>query len=98
MVKGGPLLPASITRIDHEPGNPENLLDTGPIMIANIGYREADPLAVWVGRRERPLTKEEYRLRMAQLAWDRDFDPNSPAVQPRKRVDVRELKPIGPNE
>jgi hypothetical protein len=98
MVKGGPVVPARISRIDHEPGDPENLLDTGPILIANIGYREADPIDVWVGRRERVLTEEEYALRMAQLAWDCDFDPTAPAVQPRKPVDVREIKPIGPSE
>jgi hypothetical protein len=99
-VRGGPVLPAAIYRIDHEPGSEgdedgANMLET-PILIANIGYREVDPLKVWGGRRLRSITEAEYSLAMDQLAWDRDFDPSAPVARPKERVDLGTLKPIGP--
>jgi len=100
-VNGGPVLPAAIYRIEHEPGSEcdedgPNILDTGSILIANIGYREVEPERIWIGRRLRALTEDEYSLAMQQLAWDRDYDPANPVVRPKERVALDTLKPIGP--
>jgi len=99
LVRGGPILPASIERIEHEPGDPSNILDTGPILIANIGNEDADPKAVWVARREAALTKEEHDLAIRQHAWDREYDPLAPQVgASRKPVNLAELPPVRPKE
>jgi hypothetical protein len=102
LTRNGPDVPVWIGRIDHEPGNPENELDTGPIYIATIGTREADPLdAVLAINRwpqlSRKINREEHALLCAQMTWDQDFDPEAPLARPKRRVDISELNSRGPS-
>ncbi len=92
-----PEMPAAIVECHHEPGNPENNLDTGPILVANVGYEERDPLDLW-HRRGREITESEYKFQMARVAWVRDHSPSEPEAAPRKAVDIPSLRPIGPYE
>lgn len=41
--RGGPLVPARLWQCDHEPGEPENVLDRPPYWRADIGDTEVDP-------------------------------------------------------
>lgn len=95
--RNGPEVPASIGQIDHEPGDPENKLDTGPVFIASIGLRDVDPFDVW-WRSKRPISEAEFRYQMARLTWARDYDPSQPELNPRRAVDLGALPPIGPSE
>jgi hypothetical protein len=94
----GPDIPASIEQIDHEPGEPDNKLDTGPIFIATIGLDAADPLDVMAMRRRRAIDQAEYDYRMARLAWARDYAPHEPEARPDRAVDLRRIPAIGPEE
>ncbi len=92
-----PEMPAAIEECHHEPGNSENKLDTGPILVANIGYEERDPLDVW-HRRGREIGEADYKFQMARLAWVRTHAPDEPEAAPSKAVDLGAVPPIGPEE
>ncbi len=93
----GPEMPASIAEIEHEPGNPDNHLDTGAILVANIGYEERDPIEVW-NMVKRPISDADYRFHMARVDWVREHAPDEPEAKPRKAVDLTTLRAIGPDE
>jgi len=97
MRRGGPEMPACIALSDHEPGNAGNKLDTGPILVANVGYEERDPIEVW-SMKGRAITEAEYRFEMARVAWVRAHAMDEPEATPRKPVDLAALRPIGPEE
>jgi alkanesulfonate monooxygenase SsuD/methylene tetrahydromethanopterin reductase-like flavin-dependent oxidoreductase (luciferase family) len=84
-------VPAAIWRCPHEPGDPGNVLDTGPIWAAEIAGESADPVMVWT-MRKRPITPEEYRYRVADQAWLRRARPDDPKVAPRRPVDLSTMK------
>jgi hypothetical protein len=85
-------VPAAIWRIEHEPGNPNNLLSTGPIFVAAIAGEEVDPLTVWAGLRKRPISESEYRYRVADQAWLRCARPDDPKSNPRQPIDLTTMK------
>ncbi len=95
--RDGPEMPAAIETCTHEPGNPDNKLDSGPILVANIGYEERDPIEVW-SMKGRPITEAEYRYEMARVAWVRDYQSDAPEAHPRTPVSLTEISPIGPND
>ena len=95
--RNGPEIPAAIVSITHEPGNAENILSTGPVFVANIGFTEVDPLYVW-HRKGRPISQEDYNLAMAQLAWDRNWDSAAASLRPFDPVDLTAIPPLGPEE
>ena len=84
-------VPAAIWRIEHEPGNPGNILDTGPILLAAIAGEDADPLTIWM-MRKRPISEAEYRYRVADQAWLQRARPDDPKVSPRRAVDLSTMK------
>jgi hypothetical protein len=94
----GPAVPAAIISIDHEPGDPDNKLDTGPIFVGYIGLREVDPLDVWHYQSEDRISAEDYELRVAQMQWDRDYAADRPELAPHQPIDFTKLPPIGPSE
>jgi hypothetical protein len=98
LVGGGPEMPACILLVDHEPGNPENVLDTGPILVAAIGLDDVEPYKVLAMRERREITEEEYDFQMQRLAWIRDYAPAEPEARPARAVSIAELKPVGPRE
>ncbi len=75
--KRGPFIPASIQRINHEPDDPENVLDTGPILVATIGlYGDADPFEVCAMWELHHVPKREYDFQLARLKYARDYAPH----------------------
>jgi hypothetical protein len=86
LVRDGPEVPAKIERIDHEPGNPANKLDTGPVMFALIAGEPVDPLAIWHSR-GRPIDAVEYAYQLADYLWCRDHAPDEPKANPRAPID-----------
>lgn len=95
--RGAPDVPAMIDCIDHEPGNPANVLDTGAILVAEIGGEVADPLDVMALRERRPITATEYRWRVADLEHAKNWRADDPLAQPTRKVDLGTLKPQGPS-
>jgi hypothetical protein len=83
-------VPAAIWRIEHEPGEPDNILDTGPIFVAAIAGEDVDPLSVWT-MRKRPISEAEYRYRVADQAWLRRARPTDPKVAHRQPVDLKRM-------
>lgn len=94
IVKGGPEVPAMIQRIDHEPGDSSNKLDTGSILVAAIGGKDADPLDVMIMWGRRDIDEAEYRYRVADLQWTQQWSPEEAHAQPRRRVDWRKIPPV----
>jgi hypothetical protein len=84
-------VPAAIWRCEHEPGDPENILDTGPVFVAAIAGEDVDPLTVWT-MRKRPITEAEYRFRLADQAWLRRARPDDPKSNPRQSVDLKTMR------
>lgn len=96
--KRGASIPARTYWCDHEPGNPNNLLDRWPLLFlaGEIAGEVADPLTIFGARERVPikprggLTQEqEYRYQVADLRHARLYRPNEPAVTPRRRVNLQ---------
>lgn len=92
--KGAPLVPARIWLCPHEPGAPDNILDTGPYLAAEVAGDPADPDEVWTHAFADdarpggwPITEAEYRFRLADLRHARDWRPDDPLARPRAKVD-----------
>jgi len=86
LVRGGPYVPAKIERINHEPGNPANKLDTGPVLLALIGGEPVDPLEIW-HRRGRAIGAAEYAYQLEDYLWCRAHAPDEPKANPRTPID-----------
>jgi len=78
LVRGGPEVAACIRweQTTHEPGNPENLMERSPSLVAYIAGEPVASLDLWTMRR-RPITVQEYNAALAK----------SPATDPRQRID-----------
>jgi hypothetical protein len=85
-------VPARIWSSPYEPGTNDNILSTGPILMAEIAGELVDPLTVWAGLRKRPIDESEYRYRVADQAWLAQAQPDDPKVAHRKPVDLSRMK------
>lgn len=99
--KGFPPLPAKIWWSDHEPGNPDNLLER-PVLMAEVAGDDADPIGVHAAI-EGPLRSIDnlsieatYRFRLDEIRWARAHASTDPAARHQRRVDLTFLDPIAP--
>ena len=86
-VRNGPFVPMLIEWCDHEPGNPANILDTGPYLIAIVAGEHRDPIAAFCAHEKRPISRAEYLYQIADLAWCRQYKPDEPKLSPHRRID-----------
>ena len=88
-VKGGPEVPASIQweRTEHEPGEPQNLMDRSPVLTARIAGRIVALDRVW-NWTKREISKAEFDYRTSEAAWAAVHAPHEPAANPRKKLDL----------
>ena len=91
LTKGGAEVPARIASARCEPGT-DNLLSTGPILVAEIAGAPADPLDVWL-KPGRAILPAEYAFRMAEAAWLREHAPADPKARPREKADIAAMEP-----
>lgn len=69
------------TRIEHDnDGNP-------------IGHVLFDVFEYWPICCGTPISEKEYRHRLRRRAWALEHDPDHPAANPRRPIDVRTMKP-----
>jgi hypothetical protein len=106
--KNFPPIPARVWWCDHEPGNPENKLDTPPYLAAEIAGEPVDPLDVYAAVERRPIDKrplvpkeglsveQEYAYRVADLQHAQRWRPDDPLANPRRRVNLTRIAPIEP--
>lgn len=98
-VRLGPLVPARLHWLDHEPGVPENKREGSrwPVLIlcADIAGVEVEPEQI-TDRGHRPaahwgalqsITEAAYRYEIARLRWAEGSAPADPALRPRRKVD-----------
>lgn len=98
-VRQGPLVPARLHWIDHEPGEPSNLREGSrwPVYIpcADIAGVECEPEQI-TDRLHRPathwgalqtITEAGYRYEIARLRWAERAAPADPTLRPRRKVD-----------
>jgi hypothetical protein len=102
LVRDGPLLPARLLWLDHEPGVPDNKLDRGRASLypaADIGGEEVPPEDVtdrfhWPATHwkfAKPISESEYRARFDQMRRAEAHQLPDPVLRPRRRVDPRQV-------
>ena len=62
----------------------------------DTGVRELlDPWEVWPFAGGNPISEQEFAFLARRREWAEQNDPEHPAAQPRKAIDVRKLRPDG---
>lgn len=84
--RGGVEVPASISYCDHEPGEPDNKLET-PFLDAEIAGDRVPPNEVW-HRRGRQITAQEHAFQVADMQHAKAYRPGDPKAEPRKPIDL----------
>lgn len=98
-VRYGPLVPARLYWIDHEPGEPSNKRESSRwpvyILCADVAGVEVEPemliertwapMAHW--KYPQAITEIEYRYQIARLRWAERASPSDPTLRPRRKVD-----------
>jgi len=97
MTRYGPLMPARLQWLDHEPGVPDNLRhDRWPALLvcADIGGEVVPPETLtdrfhWPAghwKYAQPVTAAQYRHAFDRLRWAERNAPSDPTLRPRRRV------------
>ena len=89
--KGRPLVPARIYWCGHEPGNPTNKLEV-PFLDGEILGEQYDPALIWTGGM--PTTEAEYKYRVALAEHCAKHEPDAPAANPRRAVNLAKMEPL----
>lgn len=93
----GPLVPARLVEIDHEPGEPSNPRDRWPatILVADVAGEVVPPEQLterffW-GKHHwkwaEPVSEATYRHHFERMRQAETDDPTAPVLRPHKRVD-----------
>lgn len=92
-----PLIPAAIMRVQttSEPGESSNLMERSPFLAAFIGGEPVALYEVWEGKGT-PITDDEYRFRVAEMAWAKRYAPSEPIARPKEAVSLFDRPAIGP--
>jgi hypothetical protein len=91
-----PAVPAAIWWCEHEPGNPENIMDRG-YWAASIAGEPTSPHEVIACKDRRVISEREYRFYVADRIWAREYAPgDAAALHPRRQADLTALEPIRP--
>lgn len=90
LVKHGPWVPARIYWCDHEPGQPDNKLDSRRYLAASIGDWEADIFEVW--ERGTRTDEAEYLWHMEKRVWAKGS--RQPEANPHHPVDLSNLPSV----
>lgn len=93
----GPLVPARLMEIDHEPGEPDNPRDRWPatLLCADIAGEVVPPEQLserfyWPAshwKHAEPVSEATYRHHFERMRQAERADPSNPVLSPRKRVD-----------
>lgn len=100
-----PRVPARIYLCDHEPGNPDNKIET-PFLAGEFVGEFIDPVVIWSNRYREPLlprdglktVEAEYAFLVAEAAWAKEWSKDDPVANPRRKVDLTAIPPIPPPE
>jgi hypothetical protein len=102
MTRYGPLVPARLMEISHEPGIADNHRDRWPatILMADIAGEVVPPEELterffwgpghW--KYAAPTTRAEYEYRLKMMRWAETNAPDHPALRPRRKVDPRTVR------
>ena len=97
----GPLVPARIQWLDHEPGEPGNPRDSWPAVIPQVDIagevvppedltdRFHWPAGHW--KYAQPVTAAQYRHAFDRLRWAERNRPEDPTLRPRRRVSADQI-------
>jgi hypothetical protein len=101
LVRGGPLVPARLRWLDHEPNEPDNPRDRWPALlpVVDIAGEIVPPEELterfhwkrghW--KYAQPVTEAEYRHRLATMRWAERNRPEDPRVKARRRIDRQQM-------
>jgi hypothetical protein len=103
-VRFGPLVPARLYWLDHEPGEPSNKREGSrwPVYIAcaDVAGVEVEPERI-TDRMHRPashwgalqpIAEADYRYQLARLRWAEGSAPDDPTLRSRRKVDPASVK------
>ena len=89
MVRKGPWVPA---RIYCEPATDPltgELMERPAMLLAEINGRPCEPERVW--QFCWPITEDEYRFMLANIAWAEQHAPRDPAANPERAIDLNAI-------
>lgn len=95
LTPGGVAVPARIFRhtTDHEPGNPDNVMERPLLLYAEILGNLVRLDRVWL-RSGREIDADEYEFQMRDFAHAAHHRPADPKAAPKKRVDLTLIPPV----
>jgi hypothetical protein len=101
LVRGGPLVPARLQWLAHEPGEPDNRRDRWPalLQVVDIAGEIVPPEELterfhWQAghwKHAAPVSLAEYEHRLALMRWAERNSPDDPRVRPRRKVDRQQM-------
>ena len=99
--RDGPLVPARLIEVDHEPGCPDNPRDRWPATVwcADVAGEVVPPELVterfyWQSphwKYLQPISEAEYRYQLTRLRWAEEHRPDAPELRPQRKVDPRQV-------
>lgn len=90
-----PEVPACIRLVQatFEPGEPTNLMDRSPSLVALIRGKIVPLSEVWE-RRGRAITEQEYDYQLRLAHWADETGEPTPLAEPQAPIDFNALKPL----
>lgn len=102
--KKRPLIPARIWWCHHEPGCPDNKLDQ-PFLAGEIAGQPVDPVDIYAAHDHQEMVPkggltlaQEYAWRVADMEHAREYRPDDPIANPRRRINLTKIPPLEPPE
>lgn len=93
-VKGGHPMPACIVWVETtcEPGEPDNKMERSRFLAAFLAGAvvDLDRVALW---KKDPISAQEYRFQMADLAHAKEHRPTDPKARPYERLRLGDINP-----
>lgn len=102
LVRGGPLVPARIQWLAHEPGVPSNPRDRWPALLEQVDIageirppeelheRLHWPAGHW--KSTQIISKEEYEYRLNMLRWAETNLAEDPILRPHRQIKISEYR------
>lgn len=84
LIRNGPWVGARIWIDDSIPERPA-------VMLATMGGKDADPMALWPRVCGEPISEQDYRYLMGVKDWAEKYDRTAPEASPHKPIDFNQL-------
>lgn len=90
LIRGGPWVPARIWLVQSIE---DGMLVSDEFQRCQVNAAERDPEEEWLWLARQPITHDEFVYLAKVAGWAEAYDPNDPAAQPRKKIDLMKVSP-----